>query len=134
MGVHNTMAEIARLTGRGTKGEVTLVLTDTHLQLEPSPEFREEIEEAFQKGREGAQEAPGVIGWFVEKVMNFASNMVDKVYTPHELEDVELLFRQDRVVMKLGRLQMHSELEVTPEQAYMFEALFRRAKEAAASK
>lgn len=121
---------LCRLEGRSRRGKTTLVLTDTQIVLEPTPEFRAEIEEALAKGREGAATAPGVFGWIAEKAVGFATRAVDKVFEPHALADVELVLHHDRVVVRLGRYNIGSDLEVDPTEAYMFEAKFRDAKEA----
>ncbi len=67
------MAELLRLVSTSKKGHtITRTLTDTHLHLDPRPEFREEIQSTFQKALEGAAEAPRLIGWIVEKTTQFA--------------------------------------------------------------
>lgn len=124
------MSELARLSGRGNKGDVTLVLTETCLQLEPSPEFRSEIEESFREGQEESQKAPKAIAWFVGKVLNFAASMVAKVWEPHTLDTIDLDFLEDHVVVKMGRIHFNTSLTVTPEHAYIFRAKFEQAKAA----
>jgi hypothetical protein len=122
--------ELHRLEACSLKGKATLVLTDTHLTLEPDAEFRAEVEGALDKGREGAEKAPGVIGWIAEKAVNLATRAVEKYFQPHPLTDVELLLKHDRVDIKLGRLNMGSDLMVDPTEAYIFDAKFRDAREA----
>lgn len=124
------MPELHRLEACSLKGKATLVLTDTHLILEPDPEFRAEVEGALEKGRDGAEKAPGVIGWIAEKAVNLASRAVEKYFAPHPLDEVELLLKHDRVVLKLGRINMGSDLKVDPTEAFIFDAKFRDAREA----
>lgn len=128
------MPELSRLEGRAMKGKATLVLTDTHLILEPDAEFRAEIEGALAKGEQGAKEAPGIIGWIVEKAVGLAGKAVEKVFQPHSLKDVDLVLTHDRLTIKLGLLNMGSDLDVDPTEAYIFDAKFRDAREALARK
>lgn len=125
------MPELYRLEGKSERGgKATLVLTDSHIILEPDPSFRAEIEDALARGREGAEKAPGVIGWFVGKAINFAGKAVEKVYEPHPLKDVELLLKHDRVEIRLGMMSLGSDLLVDPTEAFIFDAKFRDAKDA----
>lgn len=124
------MPELHRLEACSLKGKATLVLTDTHIILEPDPDFRAEVEGALEKGRDGAEKAPGVIGWIAEKAVNMASRAVEKYFQPHPLQDVELLLTHDRVSIKMGRLNMGSDLQVDPTEAFIFDAKFRDAREA----
>ncbi|MFZ5817694.1 MAG: hypothetical protein ACOY93_20765 [Bacillota bacterium] len=127
------MAELYRLRCESEKSTFTLVLTESHVTIEPSPEFRAELEEAFARGRQGADKAPGVIGWIVDKAINFASNIVDKVFTPHPVEDVKIFIRGekgDHVEIKFGRLShVLGKVKVDPSEAYIFEAKLREAQE-----
>lgn len=105
-------------------------MTDSYLQLEPDAGMRAEIEDGLARGREGVREAPGIIGWIVEKAVNFASRAVDKVFAPHPLSEVDLVLKHDRIRIKLGLVHMVSEMAVDPTEAYIFAAKFRDAKDA----
>jgi hypothetical protein len=123
------VAELYRLRGHGEKGYVDLILTETHLDLEPSEEWLADLENSLEQGREGAQKAPGVIGWIASKAVNMASNFVKKVLEPHPLAEVEYILAHDRLSLKLGRIQTNlGSLAVDPAEAFIFNAKFREAK------
>lgn len=124
------MPELHRIVGHSKTGDCTLILTDSDLTLAPSPEFREELREAFATAEEGAEVAPGVIGWFIEKVMHFAEHHVEEAFKPHPLKDVHLALADDFVTIKIGHINYGTTLQVDPEAAYIFRAKFDRAKEA----
>lgn len=124
------MPELYRLEGRTQRGKATLVLTESHILLEPDQDFRFEVEEALAKGKESADKAPGVIGWVVGKALNFAGRAVERAFQPHSLKEVELKVKHDRVALQLGMLNIGSDLEVDPVEAYIFEAKFHDAKQA----
>jgi hypothetical protein len=128
------LQELHRLEACSLKGKATLVLTDTHIFLEPDENFRTEVEGALEKGRDAAEKASGIAGWIAEKAVGFATRAVDRYFAPHPLTDVELLFKHDRVVLKLGRTNMGADLQVDPTEAYIFDAKFRDAKEALLTK
>lgn len=125
------MTELYRLSGKNQDTETTLVLTATHLIIEPTPAFRAKIEEGFKQGREGAAQAPGFIGWVVEKALSFASNQVERIFQPHPLQEVELHLQHDRLGVKIGHLHYDvGHLEVDPTEAFIFDAKFHEAKKA----
>lgn len=122
------MAELYRLRGQGEKGYVDLVLTETHLELEPSEEWLAELEGSLEKARE-AGSAPGVIGWIASKAVTMASNFVKKVLEPHPLAEVEYIWNHDSLRLQLGRIKTNlGSLMVDPSEAYVFDAKFRDAK------
>jgi hypothetical protein len=130
------MSELYRLRCESEKAVFTLVLTESHVTIEPSPEFRAELEEAFAKGRKGAEQAPKLIGWIVEKAMNFASGFVEKVFAPHPVAEVKIFVkgeRGDRLNVVFDKLTFNiGEVTVDPTEAYIFEAKLREAQEKAA--
>jgi len=124
------VSELFRLEGRSQRGKATLILTESHVVVEPDEGFRTEIDDELAKGREGAEKAPGVIGWVVGKAMHMATRAVEKAFSPHPLQEVDLVLRHDRLQLRLGALQILSELEVDPTEAFLFESKFRDAKKA----
>lgn len=123
------MAELYRLRGQGEKGYVDLILTETHVDLEPSEEWLADLKGSLQKGRDGAEAAPGVIGWIASKAIDWADGYVEKVLDPHPLQEVEYILAHDRLSLKLGRLRTNlGSLNVDPAEAFIFDAKFREAK------
>lgn len=123
------MAELYRLRAQGEKGHVDLVLTETHLELEPSEEWLADLEGSLEKGREGAGKAPGVIGWIASKAVTMASNFVKKVLEPHPRAEVEYVWTHDSLRLQLGRIKTNlGSLMVDPSEAYVFDVKFREAK------
>lgn len=123
------MPELYRLVARCKDGEMEVILTDTHVDLEPSPEYRAHIEGALKQGREASHEAPKLIGWIVEKAVNFASRHVEKAWEPHPLADVDIKIKHDQISIKSGMIVYASDMKVDPAEAYIFDAKLREARE-----
>lgn len=123
------MAELYRLRGQSDKGYVDLILTETHLDIEPSEEWLASLKGALADGRKGAETAPGVIGWIASKAINFASGHIDKILEPQPLQDVEYILSHDTLSIELkGNRSDLGELKVDPTEGFIFYSKFREAK------
>lgn len=126
------MQELYRITARSTKGrELVLVLTETQLILDPSREFTDEIVGAMEEGKAKAQEAPGVIGWVVDKALGWAGTMIARTFKPHPLSEVDLQVHGSRISLELPGFPRNmniGSMAVDPAEAYIFEAKFREAR------
>lgn len=123
------MPELYRLVAHTKQGTMEVILTDTHVDLEPSPEYRAFVEDALNKGRTGAQAAPGVIGWIAEKAVNLASRQVERFWEPHPIDQVELLIKHNRITIKAGLINYGTDMDVDPTEAFILDAKFREARE-----
>lgn len=123
------MAELHRLRAHGAKGYVDLILTETHLDLEPSEEWLNDLKGALSEGREEVKAAPGVIGWIAGKAIDFASNYVNKILDPLPLQDVEYVLQHDQLALELkGNRVNLGALTVDPTEGFIFYSKFREAK------
>jgi hypothetical protein len=125
------MSELQRMVCKSEKGDLTLVLTRTHLLLEPSPEFRRNVEESLDQARNAAEKAPALVGWLVDKVASFAENQVEKFFQPHPLTQVELLLRKHELELTVGISNIRlTNLKADPMEALVFSTRFHEAKAA----
>lgn len=124
------MAEQHRLTGTTKDGSVTLILTDTHLQVVPSAEFLDHLKSSMDQGRMGARAGGKVISWIVNKALDVADDYIERAMKPHPLQETELLVQHDHITVKFGRANFGiGAITVDATEAYIFDAKYRAARE-----
>lgn len=124
--------EICRLQGKTDLGELTLILTPTQLILDPSSEFRTKLSQKLTDAKGDVAEAGRVAGWIARTALNFAGNYLEKVFQPHQLQDVDLHLSHDRIKVELSAHRQFDigEVLVDPADAYIFETRFRQVRKA----
>jgi hypothetical protein len=107
---------------------MTLRLSTSGLDVEPSDAARAMIEQDLRVGREEARHMP-VIGWLLERAMVFAEHRMADYFGLHELRKVNIRFDGAHMAIVIGRTTLDlGPGEIEPGAASTFYAEFRRLK------
>jgi hypothetical protein len=107
---------------------MTLRLLEDKLDVEPSEVARAHIEQDLREGREEARHVP-VIGWLVEKAVEFAEHRMADYFGLHDLRKVQMRFDGAHLHLHVGRASMDlGPGEIDPAAAQAFVLEFERLK------
>ena len=107
---------------------MTLRLLDDKLDVEPSDAARAHIEQDLRASREEASHLP-VIGWLVEKAVEFAEHRMADYFGLHPLRKVQMQLSDAHLRLHVGRAHLDfGPGEIDLQAATAFVAEFERLK------
>jgi hypothetical protein len=105
---------------------MTLTLTDTTLDIEPSEEMRRHLEQDLEETHQEAGHLP-VIGWMLNKALTFAEHRMADYFGKHNLHRVRMRYDGTYLHLSIGRTAMDlGPGEIDPEAAGAFVATYER--------